>query len=218
MGISQLRADLWVFPPNRHSAGGNAWLLRSSGGCSVLVDAPLLNEENQLFLESQPPGWIVLSHRQGHGQCKRWQQLLGWPVLLHEQEAYLLPNLELTNQAALHSFSRQHSIEPGLNLLWTPGPSPGSCVLHWSQGLNDVLFCGRLLWPTAAGGVCARPSDNNFHWPRLQRSLEQLQAWLPSGSPGQIACAAGLGPLAGAKLVEHGARALQLRSIANAEN
>ncbi|NBV70173.1 MAG: MBL fold metallo-hydrolase, partial [Synechococcaceae bacterium WB4_2_0805] len=98
MGISQLRADLWVFPPNRHSAGGNAWLLRSSGGCSVLVDAPLLNEENQLFLESQPPGWIVLSHRQGHGQCKRWQQLLGWPVLLQEQEAYLLPNLELTNQ------------------------------------------------------------------------------------------------------------------------
>jgi len=213
MGICQLKNNLWVFPPSRDSAGGSAWLLQSTLGCSVLVDVPLLNDANKAFLQAQPPGLILLTHRGGHGQCQRWQEFLGWPVLLQEQEAYLLPTLQQR-----FCFSRNHSIEPGLNLLWTPGPSPGSCSLHWSQGSNDVLFCGRLLWPAVGGGVVLRRSNNNFHWPRLQRSVQQLEAWLPQGSPAQIACAAGLGPLRGSKLIEQGAEALQLRTTANAGN
>jgi len=68
------------------------------------------------------------------------------------------------------------------------------------------------------GGVVLRRSNNNFHWPRLQRSVQQLEAWLPQGSPAQIACAAGLGALRGSKLIEQGAQALQLRTTANAGN
>ena len=203
MSVQALSPDFWVFPPSRESAGGSAWLFRSAAGRSVLVDVPLLKEEHLAFLQAQPPGLIVLTHRQGHGRCRRLQQQLGWPVLLQEQEAYLLPTLEQRK-----GFGASFELEPGLRLLWTPGPSPGSCVLHWAQGERDVLFCGRFLWPQRQGGVQLRRTQATFHWPRQKRSLDQLLAWLPGGSPAEIACAAGLGAIGGGKLVGAGAAAL----------
>jgi hypothetical protein len=46
-------------------------------------------------------------------------------VLVQEQEAFLLPGVK-----ALETFGLEHALAPGLRLLWTPGPSPGACVLH----------------------------------------------------------------------------------------
>ena len=165
----------------------------------MLVDVPLLSDEHLSWLQQQPPGWIVLTHRQGHGRCRRLQEELGWPVLMQEQEAYLLPTLQQR-----HSFGEQRELEPGLQLLWTPGPTPGSCCLHWAQGGRDVLFCGRLLWPRGLEDVEIRIGDSTFHASRQQRSVWRLRGWLGAGQPAQIACAAGLGLLRGAKLVERG--------------
>ena len=204
MRLTQAGEQLWVFPPSRESDGGSAWLLRTATGRSLLLDVPLLVEEHLAFLEQQPPGWIVLSHRQGHGRCRRLQERLGWPVLVQEQEAYLLPTV-----AERQSFADELELEPGLRLVWTPGPTPGSCCLHWAQQPRNVLFCGRLLWPTAAGGVELRQTESTFHGPRQRRSLQRLSQWLGPDQPAQIACAAGLGPLRGAKLVESGAAALR---------
>ena len=199
MGIAALGSGLWAFPPSRDSDGGTAWLLHSQSGRSVLVDVPLLSDEHLSWLQQQPPGWIVLTHRQGHGRCRRLQEQLGWPVLMQEQEAYLLPTLQQR-----HSFGEQRELEPGLRLLWTPGPTPGSCCLHWAQGGRDVLFCGRLLWSRGVEDVEMRISDSTFHASRQQRSVGRLKAWLQPGQPVQIACAAGLGVLRGVKLVERG--------------
>ena len=154
MGIAALGSGLWAFPPSRDSDGGTSWLLHSQSGASVLVDVPLLSDEHLSWLQQQPPGWIVLTHRQGHGRCRRLQEQLGWPVLVQEQEAYLLPTLQQR-----HSFGEQRELEPGLQLLWTPGPTPGSCCLHWAQGGRDVLFCGRLLWPRGLEDVEMRIGD-----------------------------------------------------------
>jgi glyoxylase-like metal-dependent hydrolase (beta-lactamase superfamily II) len=205
MRITPLGEGLWAFPPSRDSDGGSAWLMHSAAGLAVLVDVPLLNDENLNFLRLQPPGLVVLSHRQGHGRCRRLQQALGWPVLVQEQEAYLLPTLE-----DRRVFADQLELEPGLSLLWTPGPSPGSCCLHWQQGQRDVLFSGRLFWPAAGGGLAVQRTAVTFHWPRLLASAKRLQAWLPPLSPAEIACAAGLGPLRGGKLVGSGRRAIEL--------
>ena len=204
MGIKALGSDLWAFPPSRESDGGTAWLLHSQRGGSVLVDVPLLSDEHVSWLQQQPAGWIVLTHRQGHGRCRRLQEQLGWPVLVQEQEAYLLPTLQQRQ-----SFEKKWEIEPGVQLLWTPGPTPGSCCLHWAQGNRDVLFCGRLLWPCGPLNVEMRIGDSTFHASRQRRILERLRAWLNPGQPAQIACAAGLGLLRGAKLVESGSAALQ---------
>ncbi|MEB3169514.1 MAG: MBL fold metallo-hydrolase [Cyanobium sp.] len=197
-----MRPGLWLFPPHRDTAGGSAWLLSSAVG-DVLVDSPALTAAHRLFLEERRqrgrPGWIVLTGREGHGPCRQWQQLLGWPVLVQEQEAYLLPGVE-----QLQPFAAAAEPAPGLRLLWTPGPSPGACVLLCRDGLGpgaDLLFCGRLLVPRAPGLLRPLRRRGTFHWPRQLASLQALRRWLPPASPAWMATGAALGALRGEPLV-----------------
>jgi len=165
----------------------------------VLVDVPALTQAHLTFLAQRPSGRIVLTGRDGHGRCRRLQEALGWPVLVQEQEAYLLPGM-----GSLETFADEHRPAPGLALLWTPGPGPGSCVLHARSAGIDVLFCGRLLLPVGPGRLAPLPQRRTFHWPRLLRSIERLRQWLPAGSPHAIASGGGLGALRGEKLVGQG--------------
>lgn len=203
----QIAQELWLFPPNRDTQGGSAWLLQTPA-CTVLVDLPALTESHRQWLQQQvpappsgdgPEAWIVLSGRHGHGRCRAWQEALGWPVLVQEQEAYLLPSVRL------HTFAEEHQLAAGLSLLWTPGPSPGACVLHSRSGPSgDGLFCGRLLLPSGPGQLSPLRRRSTFHWPRQLQSLERLCRWLPSGSPEWIASGGALGALRGEKLVRTG--------------
>lgn len=88
---------------------------------------------------------IVLTSREGHGRLRRLQEALRWPVLVQEQEAYLLPYLLL-----LDTFAEAFTTLSVLQLLWTPGPTPGSCDLLAPPPAN-VPFCGRLLTPLGPG-------------------------------------------------------------------
>jgi glyoxylase-like metal-dependent hydrolase (beta-lactamase superfamily II) len=169
----------------------------------LLIDVPALTAANLAFLQHRPrPGQIVLTGRDGHGRCRALQEALGWPVLVQEQEAFLLPGVK-----ALETFGLEHALAPGLRLLWTPGPSPGACVLHAfgadAGGADDGggLFCGRLLVPVAPGRLEPRRSRRTFHWPRQIASLRALRAWLPARTPGWIASGAGLGALRGESVV-----------------
>jgi hypothetical protein len=200
-----VRSDLWLFAPNRDNQGGSAWFLEHSDR-DLLIDVPALTQANLAFLQHRSrPGQIVLTGRDGHGRCRALQEALGWPVLVQEQEAFLLPGVK-----ALETFALEHAFAPGLRLLWTPGPSPGACVLHAfgaeSGGADDGggLFCGRLLVPVAPGRLEPRRSRRTFHWPRQIASLLALRAWLPAGNPGWIASGAGLGALRGESLVGSG--------------
>ena len=201
-----VRSDLWLFAPNRDNQGGSAWFLEHSDR-DLLIDVPALTEANLAFLQQRPrPGLIVLTGRDGHGRCRALQEALGWPVLVQEQEAYLLPGV-----MALETFGREHALTPGLRLLWTPGPSPGACVLHaldrdrsGGSGRGGDLFCGRLLVPVAPGRLEPRRSRRCFHWPRQIASLQALRAWLPADAPDWIASGAGLGALRGETLVGPG--------------
>ena len=74
---------------------------------------------------------------------RAFQDALGWPVLVQEQEAYLLPGL-----TSLDSFVDQHTTAAWRLLLGTPGPTAGSCVVFVPDPWK-VLFCGRLLIPVA---------------------------------------------------------------------
>jgi glyoxylase-like metal-dependent hydrolase (beta-lactamase superfamily II) len=193
----QALPGLWVFPPNRDTLGGTAWLLRPPLGPPLLIDCPPCTGETLAALRGLEPGTVVLTGRDGHGRCRRLQQELGWPVLVQEQEAYLLPGV-----APLLTFRDTHSLGDGLRLLWTPGPGPGSCVLHAALGSPlDVLFCGRLLVPVAPGQAAPLHTPRTFHWPRQKGSVRRLLAWLPPGSPAWIATGAGLGALRGEVLI-----------------
>jgi glyoxylase-like metal-dependent hydrolase (beta-lactamase superfamily II) len=207
---SAVLPGLWLFAPNRDSQGGSAWLLETAD-LDLLIDCPALSQANLAFLASHGrragaavAGRIVLTGRDGHGRCRRLQELLGWPVVLQEQEAYLLPGVDQR-----FTFAGELELAPGVRLLWTPGPSPGACVLH-VQGKGpqgDGLFCGRLLVPVGPGALAPLRRRNTFHWSRQVASVERLRRWLPAGSPGWIASGAGLGALRGGRIVT-GAEAL----------
>ncbi|MFM1812238.1 MAG: hypothetical protein RLZZ336_1176 [Cyanobacteriota bacterium] len=212
----QLREGLWLFAPNRHTMGGSSWLVQGDparGEPDLLVDAPALTAANGDALAQRRAaagadgGLIVLTSREGHGQIRQLQELLGWPVLVQEQEAYLLPGVQ-----RLRTFGRQLQPAPGLALLWTPGPTPGACVLHLRRAAEDGLFCGRLLVPVAAGALAPLRTSRTFHWQRQVASLQHLLSWLPGGSPTWIATGAGLGALRGQPLVSDGAQ--QLKTLA----
>ncbi len=193
----QVLDGLWAFAPNRDCQGGTAWWLEQAGG-ALLVDCPAYTAANLAFLRGRPAGMLLLTSREGHGRTRRFQEALGWPVLVQEQEAYLLPGVQ-----QLQTFGEELELAPGWRLLWTPGPTPGACVLH-ASGEPDVLFCGRLLSPTGPGAAAPLATARSFHWGRWQRSLKTLKAWLPQGSPRWIASGAGLGALAGEKLIGPG--------------
>ena len=170
----QLRDDLWLFPPNRDSQGGSSWWLDLDPE-PVLVDCPPLTEASLTALRqlagTRSPR-ILLTSREGHGRLRRVQERLGWPVLVQEQEAYLLPNVE-----PLDTFAQEHTTVSGLRLLWTPGPTPGSCVV-FSPAPNELLFCGRLLTPWAPGQLAPMRHARTFHWPRQLNSLARLRSWI----------------------------------------
>jgi len=199
-----------LFAPNRDIQGGSSWFLEHSER-DLLIDVPALTQANLAFLRQRPrPGLVVLTGRDGHGRCRALQEALGWSVLVQEQEAYLLPGVR-----GLETFGSEHVLSAGLRLLWTPGSSPGACVLHAHgggaggadyglDGHGGGLFCGRLLVPVAPGHLEPRRCRRTFHWPRQIASLRALRAWLPAGTPGWIASGAGLGALRGETLVGSG--------------
>ena len=196
----QVQPGLWLFAPSRESQGGSAWWLEDGdgSGAGVLVDSPAFNEANLAFLQARPAGRIVLTGREGHGRLRRFQEALGWPVHVQEQEAYLLPGVQ-----QLIGFSAEAELGGGLKLLWTPGPSPGSAVLfaEQHQGRASLLFCGRLLSPVAPGRAAPLRTRRSFHWGRWLRSIELLRGWLPPEQPEWLASGAGLGALRGEVLV-----------------
>jgi glyoxylase-like metal-dependent hydrolase (beta-lactamase superfamily II) len=196
----QVQEKLWLFAPNRDCTGGSAWWLETphgAAGAGVLIDCPGLTQANVAFLAERGPGQIVLTSREGHGRIRRLQEALSWPVLVQEQEAYLLPGL------TLKTFGREHGLAPGLTLLWTPGPTPGSSVLlaDAQLGQPSVLFCGRLLSPVGPDQALPLRTRRSFHWGRWLNSLEQLKAWLPAEPALWLASGAGLGALRGEALI-----------------
>ena len=192
----QVQEGLWLFAPNRDTQGGSSWWLDqpAAGGSGVLIDCPAYNDANLAFLQQQPAGRIVLTGREGHGRVRRFQEALGWPVHVQEQEAYLLPGVQ-----QLITFGDGADLQPGLQLMWTPGPSPGAAVLLVEQ--PSILFCGRLLSPLAPGAAGPLRTRRSFHWGRWLRSLEHLRTWLPPEQPQWLASGAGLGALRGEALV-----------------
>lgn len=202
--------NLWLFPPNRDSQGGSSWWLERSfhwqgAPCSgVLIDCPAVNETSLNVLRQRGPGVIVLTSREGHGRLRRLQELLDWPVLVQEQEAYLLPGVQ-----ALRPFASACALAPGLELRWTPGPTPGAAVLlSWSDG-PAVVFCGRLLSPVAPERAAPLRTRRSFHWGRWLRSLEALRDQWPLQEPMALASGAGLGALRGAALIPDALAQLQ---------
>lgn len=160
---------IFAFAPNRDTLGATSYLIVDKIG-NILLDCPAWNETNQEFIESQGGvNVLIVSHRGGIGKSvKQMSQALNCQVIVQEQEAYLLPEVEVT------SFSDRSTVSPNLELIWTPGHSPGSSCLYWQQQ-GGVLFTGRHLLPKSQTEIAPLRTAKTFHWWRQLDSIAKLR-------------------------------------------
>ncbi|XZO02333.1 MAG: MBL fold metallo-hydrolase [Microcoleus sp.] len=178
--------NIFAFPPNRDTLGGTAYFIVENQ-TNILVDCPAWDEINQTFLSKYGGVRLLfLTHRGAMGKVREIQEATGCEILIQEQEAYLLPGLQVT------AFEREFALSDRTFVFWTPGHSPGSSCLYDTRS-GGVLFSGRHLLPNLEGAPQPQRTAKTFHWPRqinsvksiLDRfSAENLQYICPGGNTG----------------------------------
>jgi glyoxylase-like metal-dependent hydrolase (beta-lactamase superfamily II) len=166
-------ADIFAFTPNRDTLGGTAYFIVNNTG-NILIDAPAWHSVNYDFIMSQGGvKWLIVTHRGGMGQTATIAKNLGCEVIVQEQEAYLLPDTTVT------TYHRELALTDRVQLLWTPGHSPGSACVY-DQAHDGVLFTGRHLLPDRNGNPAPLQTAKTFHWPRQQQQVTRLKQLFPA--------------------------------------
>lgn len=205
---------IFAFPPNRDTLGATAYLIVENE-INILVDCPAIDRENlKFFQEKGGVSWLFISHRGGIGKVREIQQTFGCKVLIQEQEAYLLPGIDV------NTFEREFSFTPNIQAIWTPGHSPGSSCLYCSAE-GGVLFTGRHLIPDRQGLPTPLLTSKTFHWPRQIRSVQQLRDRFTPETLHYICPGANTGFLRGKRAIEQAYQhlaALDLDSLLQAKS
>lgn len=187
---------IFAFPPNRDTLGGTAYFIVGNEG-NILIDSPPWDETNQNFLQSHGGvRWLFFTHRGGIGkQTPEIQESLGCEVVIHEQEAYLLPGLMVTK------FQEELILNSQSQVIWTPGHSPGSACLYYSEH-GGVLFSGRHLIPNHQGEPLPLRTAKTFHWRRQINSVQLLLERFDTEMFQYICPGANLGFLRGKQMID----------------
>lgn len=169
---------VYAFPPSRDTLGGTAYLILKNSG-NLLIDCPTWQPETAAWLADQGGvAQLVLTNRVAHGQVRAMQAALDCQVIVQEQEAYLLPAVP-----QVQPFAQTVDLAADVQVLWTPGFSPGSaCVLYRAYG--GVLFSGRHVLPDRQGHPMPLRLAKTFHW---GRQLQQVQRLVDQFSPETLA-------------------------------
>jgi glyoxylase-like metal-dependent hydrolase (beta-lactamase superfamily II) len=193
--------SIYAFPPNRDTLGATAYFIVEEA--NILVDCPAWNSTNQDFLARQGGvQWLVLTHRGGIGQAREIQQAFDCPILIQEQEAYLLPGLTVT------SFQQTFTLTPQSRIFWTPGHSPGASCLYYAD-LGGVLFTGRHILPNPQGQLTPIKTPKTFHWPRQVKNVQTLLSQFTPATLDVICPGANVGFLRGRLPIHRGYEELQ---------
>ncbi|WP_042342243.1 MBL fold metallo-hydrolase [Calothrix sp. PCC 7507] len=187
--------NIFAFPPNRDTLGGTSYFIVGNEG-NILIDCPALYQTNLDFLRSHGGvRWLFLTHRGAIGKTPEIQQTLSCEVLIQEQEAYLLPGLNVT------TFGQAIALNSTVQLIWTPGHSPGSSCLYHSD-FGGVLFSGRHLIPNQQGEPVPLRTAKTFHWSRQIKSLRSLLTNFTPETLHYICPGANTGFLRGKRLID----------------
>ncbi len=89
---------IFAFSPNRDSLGASDYFIVNKTG-NILVDCPAWHNTNQDFLLAHGGvRWLIITHRGGIGkQVRQMQEALECEVIIQEQEAYLLPEVQISS-------------------------------------------------------------------------------------------------------------------------
>jgi len=91
--VKKVRDWLWLFPSEKGSSLMSSWFL-SLDNALILIDCPKATEEVINDLKELSGGIcpkVVLTNRDAHHDASILNRKLGWPLIVQEQEAYLLP-------------------------------------------------------------------------------------------------------------------------------
>jgi hypothetical protein len=199
---------VFAFPPNRETLGGTSYLLIHQQG-NILIDAPAWHELNYRFCQQQGGvKYLFFTHRDGISkQVKQLKRELNCELIIQEQEAYLLPNLDLT------TFASEYSLNDTCTLLWTAGYSPGSACLYDSRN-QGTLFSGRHLLPTNEQPITPLRGKKTFHWWRQLNNVRKLCDRFSADNLNYICPASNTGYLRGKGYVNHAYQQLQKLDLA----
>jgi glyoxylase-like metal-dependent hydrolase (beta-lactamase superfamily II) len=204
---------IFAFGPNRDTLGGTAYLIVENAG-NLLIDCPAWNEANEQFLrEKGGVSLLVLTHRGGIGRAKDIQEAMGCKILIQEQEAYLLPELDVM------TFQYEMSLNPSCGVIWTPGHSPGSSCLYYNRD-GGVLFSGRHLLPNRQGEPMPLYTSKTFHWRRQIQNVKSLLDRFTPETLNYICPGANTGALRGKGVIErayHRLTQLDLAALLNSQ-
>ncbi len=191
----QIFDPIYAFAPNRETLGGTAYFIVKNQG-NILVDCPTWNDLTQSFLTTHGGvRWLVITHRQGLGQSvKAMQAELQCEIIIQEQEAYLLPDLDVT------AFGHSLTLPTSDQMLWTPGHSPGSACLY-TPDEGGILFSGRHLLPNPQGQLQPLRTPKTFHWGRQLQSCQRLLQWFTPETLHHICPGANTGFLRGQHVI-----------------
>jgi glyoxylase-like metal-dependent hydrolase (beta-lactamase superfamily II) len=174
--------NVFAFAPNRDTLGGTSYLIVNNSHNvdpqNILIDAPAWNNTNREFITSQGGVQIaIVTHRGGLGQMAAVAKELACEVIIQEQEAYLLPDTPTTTYHQAHQLSLVPESVPAnlLQIIWTPGHSPGSACVYY----RGMMFTGRHLLPDRQMNPQPLQTAKTFHWPRQLRSVTKLQELFP---------------------------------------
>jgi glyoxylase-like metal-dependent hydrolase (beta-lactamase superfamily II) len=188
-------AKIFALPPNRETLGGTAYFIQQ-GVENILIDCPAWNEENQAFLTTHGVRWLVITHRGGIGKkILALQAALQCQVVIQEQEAYLIPEVEAL------TFQQEYELTDRVRILWTPGHSPGSSCVY-ADLLGGVLFTGRHLLPDRQAHPAPLRTAKTFHWPRQLRAVAALRDRYTPDTLNHICPGASIGYLRGAATID----------------
>lgn len=201
----KLLEGLFAFAPNRETLGGTSYFIVENTG-NILLDCPAWDGINREFLLQQGVSLLYITHRGAISkQVKQMQLELGCEVIIQEQEAYLLPDLSVS------SFREEITVNENCFGFWTPGHSPGSSCLYWSQH-GGVLFSGRHLLPDSQGKPVPLRLAKTFHWQRQLNSVRKICDRFTADNLYYLCPGANIGFLRGKGIIEN---IYQLLTIGN---
>jgi glyoxylase-like metal-dependent hydrolase (beta-lactamase superfamily II) len=187
---------LFAFPPNRDTLGGTSYLIVENEG-NILIDCPAWDQIHLDFVRSHGGvRHLFITHRGAIGKTAEIQQTFNCEVLIQEQEAYLLPGLTVT------TFGTEFTLNSKIQLIWTPGHSPGSSCLYL-QEQGGVLFSGRHLIPNQQGEPTPLRTAKTFHWFRQIKSVKLLLEKFTPETLNYICPAANTGFLRGKRVINN---------------
>jgi glyoxylase-like metal-dependent hydrolase (beta-lactamase superfamily II) len=181
---TEILPGIFAFPPNRDTLGGTAYLIVTPNG-NIAIDSPAWNDTNRQFIVDRGGiKYLAITHRGGIGKTATIATEFGCETIIQEQEAYLLPDTKVTTFRYNLDLNDSNGLPSAtaIELIWTPGHSPGSTCIYYTS-VGGVLFTGRHLLPDRYGAPVPLQTAKTFHWQRQLRSVEVIRQQFPSRAP-----------------------------------